>query len=331
MPANLTQQYLKAERAYREASTPQDVLACLQTMLIELPKHKGTDKLQADLKQKISRLKDEITRSQSKPSKAAALRIPRQGAGRAIIIGGPNAGKSKLLSVLTRANPEIADYPFTTREPQPGMMPWEDVFVQLIDTPAITADVFDATTQNLVRGAELVLLLVDLGRDDGSQDYVDVLKQFAASKTRLTSTTYIDEHDIGVTCTRTLLVLNKIDHPQAADRLAFFEEQLGRNFDRFQISCQCMFGLNELKLAIYESMDSIRVYTKSPSKKDADLDRPFTLKRGSTLLDLAELVHLDLAAHFKSAKVWGSRLHPGSTVNADYELHDKDVVEIHTS
>ena len=166
MPANLTQQYLKAEQAYRRAASPQEELDCLQVMFKELPKHKGTDKLQSDLKQKISRLKDEI----AKPKKGGGnrgFRLPRQGAGRVLIIGAPNAGKSQLLAALTSAKPEIAEYPFTTRAPQPGMMPWRDVHVQLIDTPPITADVFDPDVKSLIRGADLILLMLDLGSDDG--------------------------------------------------------------------------------------------------------------------------------------------------------------------
>ena len=133
MPANLTQPYRKAEQAYRQATTPHEELECLQVMLVALPKHKGTDKMQADLKQKISRVKKEIAEQVKKgPQKGPITRMPRQGAGRAVIIGGPNAGKSQLLASLTKAKPNIADYPFSTTQPLPGMMSWEDVYVQLL-------------------------------------------------------------------------------------------------------------------------------------------------------------------------------------------------------
>ncbi len=331
MPANLTPQYQKAEQAYRQASTPDEELACLQRMLTEIPKHKGTDKLQADLKQKISRLRAELEQSRKTPTGKASARIPLQGAGRAVIIGGPNSGKSKLLSVLTRATPEVADYPFTTREPQPGMMPWQDVAVQLIDTPPITSDIFEPVVQNLIRGADLVLLMLNLGSDEGGDELQAVLNRIADTKTRLGTITELDETDIGVTYTQTFLILNKTDLAEAADRLSFFEEFLKLPFRRFSVSCDTGDGLDLLRDAIYQAMDVVRVYTKVPTKKEPDMDKPFTLSQGATLFELAEMVHKDVAKNLKFAKIWGTSVHPGTVVKADYELQDRDIVEIHSA
>ena len=328
MPANLTQQYHKAEQAYRQAASPQEELECLQVMLVELPKHKGTDKLQADLKQKISAVKKELAAGGKSSGKKAKARIPRQGAGRAVMVGGPNSGKSQLLAALTKAKPVIADYPFSTTEPLPGMMPWEDVAVQLVDTPPITTDVYDPETQSLLRGGDVVLAVLDLGSDDGVQDFNSMLQRIQASKTRLGRDTCLDEADLGVAYTRSMLVLNKIDAPEASDRLELFREYLEINLPEFQVSATEGTGLEELRNAIYAALDVVRVYTKLPTKKEADMDKPFTVRRGGTLLDVAELVHRDFAKNFKSARVWGSQVHPGTQLKGDYEVHDGDIVEL---
>ena len=328
MPANLTQQYHKAEAAYRRAESPEEELECLQTMLRELPKHKGTDKLQAELKQKISKAKK--SSQQEKKGKRSGFRLPRQGAGRGVIIGGPNAGKSSLLAALTRAAPQIAPYPFTTHEPQPGMMPWEDVTVQLVDTPPITGDVFDPVVQGLIRGADVVLLAVDLGSDDGVEQFQEVLGQVTEGKTRLGRETYLDEQDIGVVYTKTFLVLNKIDDPEADDREALLGEFCDVDFETFRVSAETGAGLDELREAIYRSLDVVRVYTKMPNQKAADYDKPYTLPRGGTLHDVALLIHKDFAENLKFARVWGSEVHDGTQVKGDYVLTDKDVVELHT-
>jgi ribosome-interacting GTPase 1 len=331
MPANLTPQYKKAEEEYRRAQTPEEELRSLELMLREIPKHKGTDKLQAELKAKISKAKHEAEHARKTGKKGHhGPHIQRQGAGRAIILGGPNGGKSQLLARLTRATPEVALYPFTTREPLPGMMQWEDVQVQLIDTPPITADVFDSNLLGLIRGSDLALLLFDAGSDNGIDDLQAVLTQLSQTKTRLAKESYLDEEDVGLSFTQTFLVHNKIDLPGADERIMLLKEFCPLDFREFRTSAEHGTGLEELRNAIYQSLDVVRVYTKLPTKKEADFEKPFTIKRGGTLLEIAELVHRDMAANFKYARVWGTAvLAPGTQMKGDYVVHDKDVVEIH--
>jgi ribosome-interacting GTPase 1 len=329
MPANLTQQYLKAEEAYRRAASVEEELKCLQVMLQEIPKHKGTDHLQADLKAKIAKAKQEIQVERSSGKKARGIRIPRQGAGTAVILGGPNAGKSQLLAAMTRATPEVAPYPFTTHAPLPGMMPWEDVTVQLIDTPPVTADYMETYTQGLIRQADLVLLVVDLGSDGGIEQCQELLDRLAQTKTRLATTSSLGEEDVGLSFTQTFVLPNKIDLPEANDRLALLHELLPLEFREFVISAQEKIGLEPLREAIYRAMDVIRVYTKLPAAKEPDMDRPFTIRRGSQLLDLAAEVHKDYAENLKFARVWGEAVHDGTPVKGDYVLHDRDIVELH--
>jgi ribosome-interacting GTPase 1 len=329
MPANLTPQYLKAEEEYRRATSPEEELRCLQIMLQEIPKHKGTDHLQASLKSKIAKLKRDIQTEKASGKKGKGVRIPRQGAGTVIILGGPNAGKSQLLRSMTRATPEVAPYPFTTNVPIPGMMPWEDVFVQMIDTPPITTDYLESYMQGLIRGADLALLMVDLGNDDGIPQCQDVLDHLNQTKTRLAATSYLSEEDVGLSYTRTLVLPNKIDLPDAAERLELLHELCPLDLPEYVISADRGTGLEPLRRQIYETMDVVRVYSKLPSAKEPDMDRPFTVRRGSTLLDMAGQVHKDYIEGLKFARVWGSAVHDGTVVKGDYVLQDRDVVELH--
>ncbi len=331
MPANLTQQYKKAEDNYRRASTPEEELKWLQIMFAEMPKHKGTDHLQAKLKTQMAQLRKDMEAQRSAPKKSGAksFRIPRQGAGTAVIIGGPNAGKSQLLASLTRATPEIAIYPFTTTAPQPGMMDWEDVQIQLIDTPPITPDYLEPYIVGMLRSADLALLMIDLADDAGMEQCKDVLDKLQTTKTRLAAESSLDEEDVGLSFTQTFFLANKIDAPEAEDRLALFQEMCPLPFKVFQISANNVETLEPLRTAIFEALDVIRIYTKDPKKKEADKERPFTLRHGDTLLDLAELIHKDYAKNLKFGKVWGSAVHDGTVVKADYELNDLDVIEVH--
>ncbi len=329
MPANLTAQYLKAEEAYRQATTVEEELKCLQVMLQEIPKHKGTDHLQAQLKSKISKAKKEMAAEKRTGKKTRGLRIPRQGAGSAILLGGPNAGKSQLVATLTRATPEVAPYPFTTTAPAPGMMPWEDVMVQLIDTPPITGDYMETHLHGLIRSADLALLLVDLGGDEGIEQCQDVLDRLSTTKTRLAARSYLDEEDVGLSYTQTFLVPNKIDLPEATARLELLHDLCPLDFTEYCVSAKVGTGLEALREAVYRAMDVLRVYTKLPAAKQPDFDRPFTVRRGSTLLELAGQVHKDYVDGLKFARVWGTAVHDATAVKGDYLLHDKDVVELH--
>jgi ribosome-interacting GTPase 1 len=330
MAVNLTPQYHEAEAEYKKAQTAEDKLACLKRMWVELPKHKASEKLQAEIKKKMSDLKEEVEHEKKHGKKGGvSYKIPKQGAGQYVVLGGPNAGKSRLLTRFTRATPEVAPYPFTTREPHAGMMEWEDARVQLIDTPPITPDFMEGYLSSMVRTADAVILMVDVSDDDGPFAAEPVLERLAQVKTILVGELPADPgDDPGIQHVKTLLVANKIDLPGAEDRLQLVREMFGERFPIHPVSLEHGTGVEELRDTIYKFLNVIRVYTKKPGKP-ADMASPFTLPVGGTLTDLATLVHRDLADQLKSAKVWGTGVFDGQSVQRDHVLHDKDVVELH--
>jgi ribosome-interacting GTPase 1 len=329
MAANLTPQYLEAEAEYKKAQTAEERLACLKKMWSLLPKHKASEKLQAELKTKISDAKEEVEKERHAPKKVGvSYKIPKQGAGQYVLVGGPNVGKSRLLSRLTRATPEVAPYPFTTREPHAGMMEWEDVRVQLIDLPPITADFMEGYVSSMVRSADAALLMVDLGDDDAPFAAEAVLDRLAHTKTILVGQLPAVVEDPSIQHIRTMLVANKTDLPGASDRLDIVRDLFGQRFPIHVISAEHGAGMEELRIAIYKFLNVIRIYTKHPGKPP-DLTSPFTCPIGSTLVELAALVHRDFAEGLKSARIWGTGVFDGQTVKRDHILHDKDVVELH--
>src|SRR5947209_5738446 len=329
MAVNLTPQYLEAEAEYKKAQTAEERLECLKKMWALVPKHKASEKLQAEIKTKLSEAREEVERERKSPKKGGvSYKIPRQGAGQVLLVGAPNAGKSRLLARLTRATPEVAPYPFTTREPHAGMMEWEDVRVQLIDTPPITADYLEGYVSSMVRAADACVLVVDLADDDGPFAAEAVLDRLAQTKTVLAGEPAAAVEDPTIEYTRTLLAANKAGAPGASDRLEVVRELFGQRFPIHAIDAESGQGLEELRTAIYRFLNVIRVYTKKPGKP-ADLESPYTCPAGSTLLELATRVHRDFADKLKSARIWGTGVHDGQTVTREHVLHDKDVVELH--
>jgi ribosome-interacting GTPase 1 len=329
MATNVTPQYMEAEAEYKKAQTPDEQLACLKKMFQLVPKHKASEKLQADLKTKMADLRDEIEEAKKHPKKVGvSYKFPMQGAGQYLIVGAPNAGKSRLLTRLTRATPEVAPFPFTTREPHVGMMEWQDVKVQLIDTPPITADYMESYVSNLVRAADAAILMLDLGDDDGPFTAETVIERLAQVKTMLVGEKPVEQEDRSIQFVKTLLVANKIDTDGAADRLEIVREMFGAKFPIHVISAEHGTGMEEVRNAIYEFLRVIRVYTKQPGKPP-DMTSPFTCPIGSTVVEMAGLVHRDFTDKLKSARIWGSGVHDGQAVGREHVLHDKDVVELH--
>lgn len=323
MPANLTPQYRSAEAKFKAAHTPEERRSALEEMLATIPKHKGTEKMQADLKRRLARVRQE---EESRSAKHGHhVHVDAEGAAQAVLLGPPNSGKSSLLKALTRAEPAIAEYPFTTTRPQPGMMPYEDVQVQIVDLPPIAHEHMDPWMPNLVRGADMAILLVDPTSAEVPEDVEVVRERLAAVHIPLVGD-LPEDGDYRDTPLPTLMVFTKTDHARPDD-LEVLDSFYAGTFPIARISTVTRAGLESFKVALWRRLQLVRVYAKPPGKPADRLD-PFVLSLGSTVVDLAEHVHREIAEKLQFARVWGGKL-DGQRVAREFELRDRDVVELH--
>jgi len=326
MPANLPPEYFDVEKRYRTARTPAEKLACIEEMLTIIPKHKGTDKLRADLRRRVSKLKSAAEAKKSIAKHESAYHINKEGAGQVVIVGAANVGKSTLVASLTRAAPQVADFPHTTWTPTPGMMPIENIQVQLIDTPPLSKEYVDPEMMDLIRRCDLVLLMVDLQTDPLQQfeETVALLDEHRIVPLRLKDR-YTDRQ--GVCPVPFLIMANKNDNAATDENLDIFRELLADDWPMVAASVTTGRNMDLLKATIFDRLNIIRVYSKTPGKKP-DLSSPFVLTKGGNIADFAGKVHQDFAKKLKSAKVWGSSVFDGQMVQRDYVLQDGDVVEL---
>jgi hypothetical protein len=328
MPANLPPQYYEAEKRYRNARTNEERLAILKEMWAIMPKHKGTDKLQGDLKAKISELKKEIQKPHTTHRSTYSRHVPSQGAAQVVLIGPPNVGKSQILSRLTKATPQVAPYPFTTQEPQVGMIEFEDIKIQLIDTPPITGDFIQPWLLPIIRSADLVLLVVDLGRDEVLEEIDGVIERLEKSRIKLVSDEAEEVGLFGDAYKKAIILGNKSDLEGAKGCLETLKDLYADKFPIISISSEDSGGWVGFKKEIYQALNIIRVYTKQPGKP-ADLKDPVVLKKGSIVLDAARAIHKDFAHNLRYVRMWGSSKFDGQQVDRDHTLQDGDIVEFH--
>lgn len=328
MPANLTPQYLRAEEKYRQAQSPQARVECLERMLQLIPRHKGTDRLQGELRARLKELRRELAAGQKTSKTGRSIWIPRQGAGMVVIIGGPNAGKSRLLKELTGASPEVAPYPFTTRVPQAGMMAWEDLQVQLIDTPPFTPGVVENTTLSFIRSADLVVLCMDGSEDDAISITARLIEDLTLRKTCLSTVNGFDSDDFSIVHVKTFCVVTRADEAETSLRLELLQQSVSLPFPARLVELERPEEISQLRRHIGNALPIIRVYPRRPGEAHPD-PSPITLPIGATVVDLAEEIHLELAARVKFAKVFRESSLSGKTVQRDHLLCDRDVVELY--
>lgn len=312
MPANLTPDYLAAEREYKSARSAPEKVAALEQMLATMPKHKGTEKLQADIKRRLSQTRKE---SQKKGAAHAApfYIVEHEGAGQVALIGPPNSGKSQLVCALTHARPEVAEFPFTTRFPTPGMMAYEDVQIQLVDLPPVSPEFTEQWLPQAIRTAHAGILVVDVNDAAVLEEIEFILGML--ERLRLPAPK--------------LLLGNKVDVSGGEDNFAALAELFQGRFPCLAVSAATGRNLDRFARAVFDLLELVRVYTKAPGKK-ADLDVPYVLYRGQTVLDAARLVHRDFAEHYRFARLYrlsGSR--DGLMVERAHVVEDGDILEFH--
>jgi uncharacterized protein len=327
MPANLTPAYYEAEERYKAATTSEEKIVALEEMIAVMPKHKGTDGLRADLRRKVSQIK-EAAAQQAKKSSAHTdiFHIPRTGAGQVVLLGIPNSGKSAIVAATTKAKVVVADYPFATHAPVPGMVQYEDIQIQLVDMPPITADFSAAGQVGAYRNGDIIAIVVDLSQD--VEEQILILMDYLESKSLLRDkgTPAVDEQG-NLQGRKGIVICTKADIAQdGAFELA--KKSCEKPLEFAKMSTQTGEGLDGFPRFLFDQLEVIRVYAKPPGKP-ADMKSPFILPTGSTVMDLARLIHRELAEKLKSARGWGTGIYDGQNVQQTHVLHDKDVIELH--
>jgi len=357
MPTNVTPEYLKAKDELRRAGDPKERLRCLKEMLRLLPKHKGTEHLQAELKTKIKQLTEDV-KSGKKGARTGPVQAVRpEGAAQVALIGPANSGKSSLHVNLTGSQAEVGAYPNTTHAPLPGMLPHQDIHFQLIDLPPISATYMESWMPNALQQAHAALLVVNLAAPGCVEDVVAIRQRLRERRITLSpdwpgylepgpagkdsgntaqemqppSTTQVEDEEeedpfhIGLP---TLVVVTRSDLQSMTDEIETLEDLVGVRYPAIEVSNETGEGLDRIGPLLFAGLMVVRVYTKVPGHPP-DMDRPYTLFRGATVQDVGRLVHREIAESVKYARVWGSAKFEGQQVGTDHVVEDRDVVELH--
>jgi len=390
MPANLPAEAKYKWREASQAKRPEEKIEKLQEFLSLVPKHKGTENLRAQVRRKIAVLRREIADKKRKRAGVGGPRffVEKEGDAQIVILGPTNVGRSSLLSLLTNAKVEVSNYPYTTKEPTPGMFQYQDLQFQMVEAPALMEGSADGGARGLLtltaaRNADGILLMIDLSRDPVEQlslisreldkariltrkpkarveierkymgaglkiivlgrlldctlkDLEQLLKGYGIHDATIKvqgEATIDDVEDAifeGTVYRPALIIANKAEIPNAAEKIEQLKGFVGEETKILPVSCVAKSGLEKLGSEIFEMLDIIRVYTKEPNERFPS-KKPFTIRKGSTILDLAKRIHSDFYKQFSYAKVWSKRLRfSPQKVGGTFTLEDGDTVEIRT-
>lgn len=389
MPANLPAEAKHKWAEVSAAKNPRKKLQLMQEFLSLVPKHKGTAKLCAQVKKQMAALRREIEEKKRRKVGRGGPKffIEKEGAAQIALIGLTNSGKSSLLSALTNAKVEVSPYPYTTREPEPGIMTYQDIQFQMVEAPALMEGSADGRawglqTLGLARNADGLILMVDLAQDPVSQlstilnelekarvvvskpkarveiekkfmghglriilignlldctvkDVEELLRSYRVNDAvvKISGEATLDEVEDAVfestVYKPAVIVANKADVGVSKKSLGVLEAYVNGKLPMVAVSCLKNFGLEKLGETLFKTLNLIRVYTKEPNQKEPS-KKPFILKKGATVYDLAKNIHSDFSKKFAFAKVWANRLvFSPQKVGASFVLEDKDIVEIH--
>ncbi len=327
MPTNMPPEYFEVEKRYKAEKDLSEKILLLEELIGTIPKHKGTDKIRAGYRKKLSKMRIETQSKKCKSKHDSVYNIEKEGAGQVVIIGPSNVGKSALLSKLTHAKSETGNFPFTTFKPIPGMMSYEDVHIQLVDTPPLTKEHVEHELYDLIKRSNMVLLVVNL--------HTDPVKKIEETLVLLENKRIFPLHMMNEFEEQSqkifkpfLLLVNKYDDKEDREEFEIFCELLNEEWPMLPISAFSGRNLDKLRKIIFENLRLIRIYSKVPGKPP-DLTAPFILHCGATLEDFAEHVHHDFVVNLKSARMWGTDVYDGQMVSKDHVLNDKDIVELH--
>jgi len=303
MPVNAGAEYFVAEKKYLAAKSKEEKIAALQEMIKTLPKHKGSEHQLSELKHRLAKLKKEADIARKSGRAKPKFSIRKEGAATICLLGETNTGKSALLNALTNAHAEVADYPYTTKLPEVGMMQYKDVQLQIIELPSS----FDREILSILEICDEIVVLIDATQDIDKQRQVMMR---------------ILREDFESSGKPYFFVATKSDSKDASLM------KVRGSYGYLEVSALFGENLEELKDLMWKNLEMIRIYTKEPGKPK--MVPAIALKKGATVRDVARQIHKDFLKDFRFARIFNSTKFSGKNVGIDYVVQDEDIIEIHT-